>query len=139
MGYLQTRNLEAVRECVRGRLRSQSRFASAEMLDSIEKSRAAKLAGSRDQYRTLTRRTRTLLRRDKERYVRSPGCEDHLIPNDLKPAYRAMKKLRSKSISRVSAIRTADGCLVSAVVQGEPSKRTASSHWVTNNGCSSIH
>ena len=58
-------------------------------LDSIEKSRAARLAGSRDQYRALCCRTRTLLRRDKKRYVRSlaEDVEDHLNANDLKPAY----------------------------------------------------
>ena len=39
--------------------------------------------------------------------------ECHLNANDLRPAYRALKKLRSKSTSQVSAIRTADGCLVS--------------------------
>ena len=33
--------------------------------------------------------------------------------NDFKPAYRAMKKLHSKSTSRVSATQTTDGCLVS--------------------------
>ena len=55
--------------------------------------------------------------RDKERYVRSfaEDVEDHLNANNLNPAYRALKKLRSKSISRVSAIQTADGCLVSDV------------------------
>ena len=36
-----------------------------------------------------------------------------LNANDLRPAYRALKKLCSKSTSQVSAIRTADGCLVS--------------------------
>ena len=47
-----------------------SSFTSVETLDSIEESRAARLAGDNDQYRALSRRTRTLLRRDKERYVR---------------------------------------------------------------------
>ena len=63
----------------------------------------------------LSRRTRTLLRRDKERYVRdlAEDVECHLNANDLRPAYRALKKLLSKSTSQVSAIRTADGCLVS--------------------------
>ena len=63
----------------------------------------------------LSRRTRALLRRDKERYVRglAEDVECHLNANDLRPAYRALKKLRSKSTSQVSAIRTADGCLVS--------------------------
>ena len=38
--------------------------------------------------------------------------EDHLNANDLKPAYRILKKLSSKSTSRISSIRT-DGCLES--------------------------
>ncbi|KAG0724898.1 Transposon TX1 uncharacterized protein [Chionoecetes opilio] len=48
-------------------------------------------------------------------YVRSlaEDVEGHLNANDLRPAYRALKKLRSKSPSRASAIRTADGRLVS--------------------------
>ena len=59
-----------------------------ETLDSIEKSHAARLAGSRTSTRALSRRTRTLLR-DKERCVRSlaENAEDHLKANDLKPAY----------------------------------------------------
>ncbi|KAG0710766.1 hypothetical protein GWK47_022143 [Chionoecetes opilio] len=70
---------------------------------------------NQDQHRALSRRTRTLLGRDKERYVRSlaEDVEGHLNANDLRPAYRALKKLRSKSPSRASAIRTADGRLVS--------------------------
>ena len=50
-----------------GRPRSRAGFAPAETLDSIEKSRTARLAGSLDQYRVLSRRTRTFLRRDQER------------------------------------------------------------------------
>ena len=85
-----------------------------ETLESIEESRAARLAGNHDQYRALSRRTRTLLRRDKKRYVRglAEDIECHLNANDLRPAYRALKKFRSKSTSQMSAIRTADGCLV---------------------------
>ena len=50
-----------------------------------------------------------------ERYVRglAEDVECHLNANDLRPAYRALKKVHSKSTSQVSAIRTADGCLVS--------------------------
>ena len=109
--------LEAARGCVKGCPRSRDGFASAETLDSIEKSRAARLAGNQDQYRALSCRTKTLLRRDKESYVRSlaEDVEDHLIAKDLKPAHLALKKLRSKSTSQVSAIRTADGCLISDV------------------------
>ncbi|KAG0698159.1 Protein spinster [Chionoecetes opilio] len=107
--------LQAVKECIGERPRSRRGFVSTETLEKIEESRAARLAGNRDQHRALSRRTRTLLRRDKERYVRSlaEDVEGHLNANDLRPAYRALKKLRSKSPSRASAIRTADGRLVS--------------------------
>ena len=92
------------------RPRSRSGFTSVETLECIEESCAARFAGDHDQYRALSRRTRTLLRRYKERYVRglTDDVECHLNANDLRPAYRAMKKLRSKSTSQVSAIRTAD-------------------------------
>ena len=63
-------SLEAAKECIGECPMSQSGFASVETLESIEESRAARLAGNHDQYRALSRRTRTLLRRDKERYVR---------------------------------------------------------------------
>ncbi|KAG0716609.1 hypothetical protein GWK47_009246 [Chionoecetes opilio] len=107
--------LQAAKECIGERPRSRRGFVSTETLEKIEESRAARLAGNRDQHRALSRRTRTLLRRDKERYVRSlaEDVEGHLNANDLRPAYRALKKLRSKSPSRASAIRTADGRLVS--------------------------
>ena len=73
-----------------------------ETLDSIVRSCAARLTGNQDQYGALSRRTRTLLRRDKERYVRSlmEDVEGYLNANDLKLAYRTLKKLCSKSISR---------------------------------------
>ncbi|KAG0717135.1 Craniofacial development protein 2 [Chionoecetes opilio] len=107
--------LQAAKECIGERPRSRRGFVSTETLEKIEESRAARLAGNRDQHRALSRRTRTLLGRDKERYVRSlaEDVEGHLNANDLRPAYRALKKLRSKSPSRASAIRTADGRLVS--------------------------
>ncbi|KAG0711917.1 Peroxisomal N(1)-acetyl-spermine/spermidine oxidase [Chionoecetes opilio] len=84
-------------------------------LEKIEESRAARLAGNQDQHRALSRRTRTLLGRDKERYVRSlaEDVEGQLNANDLRLAYRALKKLRSKTPFRASAIRAADGRLVS--------------------------
>ena len=49
------------------------------------------------------------------RYIRSlaEDFEGHLNVNDLQPAYQDLKKLHSKSTSQVSAIQTADGCLVS--------------------------
>ena len=55
------------------------------------------------------------MKRDKVKYVRSitKDGEGHLNANDLKPAYRILKKFHSKSTCRVSAIRTANCCLVS--------------------------
>ena len=54
--------LEAAKECIGGNLRSQSGFASAEMLDSIEEGCTARLAGNSDQYRAFSCRAITLLR-----------------------------------------------------------------------------
>ena len=68
MGYL---HLEAAKECIGERPRSRSGFTSVETLESIEESQDARLAGDHYQYRVLSRRTITLLRRDNERYVRS--------------------------------------------------------------------
>ena len=147
--------LEAAKGCIWEHPVSQSDFTLVEMLDILEKSRSVRLAGNRDQYMTLSRKTRTLLKRDKERYVRSlaDNVEGHLNANDFRPAYRTLKKLRSKSTSRVSAILTADSCLALyadgemslwadyfwAVVHGQPSKQTALNHWVTGGGCWSTH
>ena len=98
--------LEAAKECIGERPRARSDFTSVETQESNEQSRAARLPGDHDQYRALSRRTSTLLKRDKERYVRglAEDVESHLRANDLRPAYRALKKLHSKSTSQMSAI-----------------------------------
>lgn len=59
------------------------------MLEYVEESRTVRLAGDLDQYRTLTHKTRAILRRDKKRYDRSLGkdIEGHLHAYDLRPAY----------------------------------------------------
>ena len=57
--------LEIARRCVGGRPRSQDGFASAEGLESIEKRRAASLAGNQNQHRALSHRIRAPLRKDK--------------------------------------------------------------------------
>ena len=107
--------LEAASECIGERPRSRSGFTSVETLECIEESCAARFAGEHDQYKALSRRTKPLLRRNKERYVRGlpEDAECHLNANDLRPAYRALNKLHSKSISQMSAVQTADGCLIS--------------------------
>lgn len=77
-----------------------------EMLDCVEESCSAGLAGNRDQYRALAHRARTFLRKDKERNVMglAEEVEDCLNANDLHPAYRALKKLSSKFTPRVSSV-----------------------------------
>ncbi len=81
----------------------------------MKESRAARLVGDLKRHRNLTRSARASLRMDKERYVRgiAEEIEGHFRANDLSPAYRALKKLRSKSSSQVNSVRTADGRLVS--------------------------
>ncbi|KAG0718661.1 Transposon TX1 uncharacterized protein [Chionoecetes opilio] len=95
--FLQKLPWEAAKECIGQRPRSRRGFVSTETLEKIEESRAARLAGNQDQHRALSRRTRTVLGRDKERYVRSlaEDVEDHLNVNDLRLIYRVLKKLRS--------------------------------------------
>ena len=60
------KTLEAAKRYIGEYPRSLDDLALAETLDSIEKSHAARLAGNRDQYRTLSHRMRTLLRRQGE-------------------------------------------------------------------------
>ncbi|KAG0724089.1 hypothetical protein GWK47_041387 [Chionoecetes opilio] len=106
---------KAAKECIGERPGSRRGFVSTETLENIEESRAARHVGNQDQYRAMSPRTRTLLRRDKERDVRilAEDVEGYLNANDLRPRNRALKKLRFKSPSRASAIRAADGRFVS--------------------------
>ncbi len=92
--YGKRETLKATEECFGERPRSRSGVASKETMRAIEESRAARLAGNRGHYRTLSRRTRALLRRDKERYVRAlaEDVEGCINANNLRPAYRVLKK-----------------------------------------------
>ena len=58
--------LEAAKECIGERPRSRSGFTSVETLESTEESRAARLAGDHDQYKALSRKTRTPEKRQGE-------------------------------------------------------------------------
>ena len=61
------------------------------------------------------RRTRSLLRRDKEQFIRSLAeeVEGHFLVNDLRPAYQALRKLNTKPSSQVTAVRSVGGQIVS--------------------------
>lgn len=89
--------------------------------NEYKKSIAGRLAGNSYQYRALSRRIRTLLGRNKDKYPRSL-VEDAVGPlnaNDLLPAYQAPKKLLSKPDSQMSVISKANGCLApDRVVEG---------------------
>ena len=107
--------LAAADECIGDRPRSGRGFVSRRTLTTIEESRAARLAGSREQHRLLSRQARAMLRRDKETYVREIAgeVEGRFHVNDLRSAYRALRKLRSRPVSRLNSVWTADGRLVS--------------------------
>ena len=70
-----------------------------ETLSNMENYRVAKLARIRNQYRALSRKIRTLPRRNTEMYVKE-DVEDYLNINDLRSSYW------------VSGIRKPDGCFV---------------------------
>ena len=93
--------LQVAKECIGERPRQQGCVTLTEMLENIKTSCAAGLAGNQAQYRILSHRTRTFLRGDKERYFSGlvEEVEGHFSANDLRPAYRALRKLRSKCIS----------------------------------------
>ncbi|KAG0699483.1 Zinc finger CCHC domain-containing protein 7 [Chionoecetes opilio] len=79
--------LQAAKDCIGEYLRSRHGFVSTENI-------AARLAGNKDQYRTLSRKSRTLP--SWSLHVRSlaQDVEGHLNANELRPAYRALKKLQ---------------------------------------------
>lgn len=90
-----------------------------ETLEGIEGNCGAKLAWTWSDT-GMSRKIKTLLRRDKERYVRdlAKDVEGYLNRNDFRPAFRALKKLRSKSTSQTNTIRTTgDGQIDANVVR----------------------
>ncbi len=63
-------------------------FVSVKTLENIEESRAPRPTRSLDKYRSLSRKTRILLRRDKESYVwdLAEEVKGNLDANNLRPA-----------------------------------------------------
>ncbi|KAG0716086.1 hypothetical protein GWK47_010475 [Chionoecetes opilio] len=115
--WARMRSLKGCQGCVLGSARGQDVVLSRRRRWRISKrvTLPGLLGTGTSKQRALSGRTRTLLGRDEDRYVRSlaEDVEGHLNANDRRPAYQALKKLCSKSPSRTSAIRAADGCLVS--------------------------
>lgn len=79
-------------ECTEERSRSRSGVASREILENMEASCAARLAGDSTLYRTLLQEARALLRRNKKRYVRDSAedAESYLYENDLRPVFQTL-------------------------------------------------
>ena len=107
--------LSAAHECIGVKPRSRRGFLSEETLGLVEESRAARMGRNRGLHRVLSRRTKASLRMDKERYVSAIAeeVEECFNANDLQPAYRTLKKLRSKATPQASSVRKADGQLAS--------------------------
>ncbi|XP_069971606.1 uncharacterized protein [Penaeus vannamei] len=78
------------------------------------------LTGDPDLHYSQVRRTRSLLRRDMEQFLRSLAeeIEAHFLINDLHPAYQALRKMNSKPSSPVSSYRGAILKLKSGKVAG---------------------
>ncbi|XP_069972960.1 uncharacterized protein [Penaeus vannamei] len=110
--------LDAAQETIGERTRAGRYFISQETLDATDACRAARLAEDRDLHHSQVRRTRSLLRRDKEQFLRNfaEEVEGHFLVNDLRPAYQALRKLNSKPSSQVTAVRSVSGQIISGPV-----------------------
>ena len=107
--------LEAAQESIGVRPRTRQNTISLETLEATEACRKARLNGNQVLRRSMVRRARTLLRRDKEQFIRNLAeeVEGHFLVNDLRPAYQALRKLNSKPSSQMTAVRSADGRIIS--------------------------
>ncbi|XP_069969587.1 uncharacterized protein [Penaeus vannamei] len=103
---------EAAQESSGERLRTRQNFISLETLEATE--RVASSHGSSER-RSLVRRAQTLLRSDKEQFIRNIAEEvdGYFLANDLRPTYQALRKLNSNPSSRMIAIRSVDGQIIS--------------------------
>ncbi|XP_069996804.1 uncharacterized protein [Penaeus vannamei] len=79
-----------------------------EMLDAAQGS-----IGDRDLHRSQMGRIRSLLRRDKEQFIRSLVEQVEVLINYLRSAYQVLRKLNSKPTSQVTAICSESGQIVS--------------------------
>ena len=106
--------LEAARRTVGFRPRSGGGSPSAETLAAVEESRAARLAGDNRRHSDLVKRNKAQLRAVRERVVSELAgeAEDGFNRNDLRPAYRAIKRLSSVPAPAVSTLLKDDGTVV---------------------------
>ncbi|XP_069977663.1 uncharacterized protein [Penaeus vannamei] len=106
--------LDAAQESIGERLRTRQNFISLETLEAADTCHMACLNGNRGLRRSLVCKARTLLRRDKEQFIRNLAEEvGHFLVNDLHPAYQALRKLNSNHSSQTSAVHSMDGRIIS--------------------------
>lgn len=85
-----------------------------ETLENIQKSHVARLLRISNRHRVFSRKTTTLLSKDKKKYVRgfTENVKSCLNWNDLRLAFQTLKKLHTTFPSKVSTIRKANGQMI---------------------------
>ncbi len=114
-GTFKTATLEVAKGCIGARRGAKKGFVSAGTLEIIGRARSARLDGKRDLSRALTRDVVHSLRTDKEAQVRGlcEVTENHLWSSNPRPAYRAIRELRSsKPAPQCATIKAEDGVLL---------------------------
>ena len=101
----------AARDCLGVKRRKKKSFVTEETLQTIERSRAARLHGDSRTYRALKREVQSKLSRDKEAWVKGIAevVERNLWSGDCRPAYQALKTLSSQRPTQSSVIKAANG------------------------------
>ena len=108
--------LGAADECVPKKPRRKEEGISEETAKTIEECRRARLDGKTERYRKLRREAVRMMRGDMEARVRGlcETVESHLNTSDARPAYTAIRSLRSsKPPARSPTVRAADGTILS--------------------------
>ena len=106
--------LEAARQTIEIRPRNGGGSLSAEVLAAGDESYAARLVGDKRRDRELLKRNMAQLQADRERVVSELAreVEDGFNRNNLRPAYRVIKRLSSVPAPAVSTLHKEDGTVV---------------------------
>ncbi len=108
--------LDVAGECIPRPPRKIEDGISQETIDIIEKCRRARLDGETGRHRELRRDAVRAMRGDQESRIQGlcESVESHLYTGDARPAYKALRKLRSSaSTPRCPTVRAADGAILS--------------------------
>ncbi|XP_069977711.1 uncharacterized protein [Penaeus vannamei] len=101
-------------EAVSSRFTVLDNLVDPKILEATDACHMARLTGGWDLHSSQVRKTRSLLRRDKEQFNRSLAekVEGHSLVIE-RPAYQALRKLNSKPSSQVTAVRSVGGQIIS--------------------------